>query len=53
MVGDGLESDVHGSNNAGIDVCWINPQKKKLPNELHVEYEISNIKECIAIAFQE
>ncbi len=53
MVGDGLESDIHGANNAGIDVCWINPLKKTLPTNLHVEYEISDIKECIAVAFQE
>ena len=52
MVGDGIESDVHGANNAGIDVCWVNPDKKVLPKGLHAEYEIANIKECIEIALQ-
>ena len=53
MVGDGLESDIHGANNAGIDVCWFNPNKKMLPQGIHVEYEITNIKECVDIALQE
>lgn len=52
MVGDGIESDVHGANNAGIDVCWVNPDKKALPQGLHAKYEIANIKECIDIALQ-
>ncbi len=30
MVGDGIESDIHGANNAGIDVCWVNPDKKSI-----------------------
>ena len=52
MVGDGVESDIHGANNAGIDVCWVNPDKKVLPKGLHAEYEIAKIKECIDIALQ-
>jgi YjjG family noncanonical pyrimidine nucleotidase len=52
MVGDGIESDIHGANNAGIDVCWVNPDKKVLPQGLHAEYEIASIKECVEIALQ-
>lgn len=50
MVGDGIESDVRGANDANIDVCWMNPTGKKLPEELHVEYEIKTIQDCIKIA---
>lgn len=53
MVGDGVESDVHGANNAGIDVCWVNPGKKVLPKGIHAEYEITDIIDCIGIALQD
>ena len=50
MIGDGLQSDVRGANNAGMDVCWFNPLKKPLPNDLHTEYEIHDIRDCLPIA---
>ena len=50
MIGDGLQSDVRGANNAGVDVCWFNPLKKSLPSDLHVEYEIHDIRDCLPIA---
>ena len=50
MIGDGLQSDVRGANNAGVDVCWFNPLKKPLPDGLHTEYEIGNIRDCLPIA---
>ena len=50
MIGDGLQSDVRGANNAGVDVCWFNPLKKSLPDGLHTEYEIGNIRDCLPIA---
>lgn len=50
MIGDGLQSDVRGANNAGVDVCWFNPLKKPLPNDLHTEYEIHDIRDCLPIA---
>ncbi|WP_029319760.1 YjjG family noncanonical pyrimidine nucleotidase [Butyrivibrio sp. AE3004] len=53
MVGDGIDSDVRGANNAGIDICWINPHGMSLPSELHAEYIVSDIKECLAVALQE
>ncbi len=53
MVGDGIGSDVHGANNAGIDVCWVNPGKMMLPEGMHAEYEITDIKDCIGIALQD
>ena len=50
MIGDGLQSDVRGANNAGVDVCWFNPLKKPLPNDLHTDYEIHDIRDCLPIA---
>lgn len=50
MIGDGLQSDIRGANNAGVDVCWFNPLKKPLPNDLHTEYEIHDIRDCLPIA---
>ena len=53
MIGDGITSDVMGANNAGVDVCWYNPKGKVLPEGVHAEYEIRDIRDCIAIATQE
>ena len=52
MIGDGIQSDVLGANNAGIDVCWYNPKGKALPEGVHAEYEIRDIRDCLAIALQ-
>lgn len=53
MIGDGLRSDVQGANRAGIDICWYNPQGKPLPEDLHVEYEIQDLRDCVAIALMD
>ena len=50
MVGDGVNSDIRGANNALIDACWVNPEGKTLPEGLHAEYEIADIRQCAAIA---
>lgn len=53
MIGDGLRSDVQGANHAGVDVCWYNPGGKRLPGDLHAEYEIRDIRDCIPIALMD
>ena len=50
MVGDGVNSDIRGANNAGIDACWYNPSGKTLPEGVHAEYIISDIRQCVGIA---
>ena len=50
MVGDGVNSDIRGANNTGIDACWYNPAGKALPEGVHAEYEIADIRQCVAIA---
>ena len=52
MVGDGVNSDIRGANNAGIDACWYNPGGKALPEGLHAEYVISDIRQCVDIALK-
>lgn len=53
MIGDGVASDVAGANNAGVDMCWYNPKGRPLREGLHAEYEIQDIRDCLAIATQE
>ena len=50
MVGDSINSDIRGANNAGIDVCWFNPKGATLPEGVHAEYIIKDIRECVKIA---
>ena len=53
MIGDGIHSDVEGANHAGVDICWYNPRGATLPEGLHAEYEIRDLRDCLPIAFQE
>ena len=50
MVGDGVNSDIRGANNAGIDACWLNPSGKPLPEGVRAEYQITDIRQCVEIA---
>ncbi|MBQ6326310.1 MAG: YjjG family noncanonical pyrimidine nucleotidase [Clostridia bacterium] len=50
MGGDGVNSDIRGANNALIDACWVNPEGKTLPEGVHAEYEITDIRQCVDIA---
>ena len=52
MVGDGINSDIRGANNAGIDAYWLNPTGRALPEGVHAEYQISDIRQCVEIALQ-
>lgn len=53
MVGDGINSDIRGANNAGIDACWLNPSRAPLPDGVHAEYIINDLRECVKIALSE
>lgn len=52
MIGDGINSDIRGANNAGIDACWYNPGGKALPGDVHAEYIIDDIRQCVEIALR-
>ncbi len=53
VVGDGVNSDIRGANNAGIDACWVNPGGGTLPGGVRAAYEIRDIRECAEIALGE
>ena len=53
MIGDGVGSDIKGANSAGIDVCWYNPLHKTLPEGVHAEYEIDDLRDCVPIALSD
>ena len=45
IVGDSLTSDIRGGNNAGIRTCWYNPGHAALIEDVHVDYEITDLHE--------
>lgn len=55
LVGDSLTSDMRGANNAGVDACFYNPEKKALPADnsgaepLRLAYEIRDLREVFDI----
>ncbi len=49
MCGDSLTSDILAANRAGIDACWYNPKGKQLPEDMHAEYEIRDIRDLTSI----
>ena len=53
MIGDGVNSDIRGANNAGVDACWLNPDGAVLPGGVHAEYEIADIRDCVGIALMD
>lgn len=52
MIGDGISSDVRGANNAGVDVCWYNPRRMPLPEGVHAEYIVHDLRDCVPIALK-
>lgn len=45
IIGDSLGSDIRGGNNAGIDTCWINPEKLPKPSGMRIDYEIQSLNQ--------
>jgi YjjG family noncanonical pyrimidine nucleotidase len=45
MVGDNPESDILGGLNAGLDTCWLNVEKKPVPEGIQPLYEVSSLSE--------
>lgn len=44
LIGDSLSSDMQGGMNAGIDTLWYNPGHQKLPENMHVTYEMDSLE---------
>lgn len=53
VIGDSPTSDIKGANNAGIDACWYNPKGKNLPEGIHAEYTVSDIRDIVGVALRE
>ena len=49
IVGDSLTSDIRGGNNAGIRTCWYNPEHAAPTEDVHVDYEITDLHEAYHI----
>ena len=45
VIGDTLESDILGAQNAGIKSCWMNPSNKVHPPDIIPDYEIRTLSE--------
>lgn len=45
MVGDNPDSDILGGINAGLDTCWVNIEKKAVPEGIIPNYQVSSLKE--------
>ena len=45
VVGDGLESDIRGGRDFGLDTCWVDIYGKKDSRGLNPTYTIDSIKE--------
>ena len=45
IVGDSLTSDIRGGNNAGIRTCWYNPGHAAPLEDVHIDYEITDLHE--------
>lgn len=50
MVGDSTSSDMPAALNAGMDFCWINPERKSVPVGLKAKYDISNVGDLLNMA---
>ena len=49
MIGDSLSSDIRGANNYGLPCCWYNPKGQPRPDDLRIDYEITDLRELLYI----
>ncbi len=49
LVGDSITSDMQGGINAGIAVCWYNPDRQSNYSGLAIDYEIQDLHELMPI----
>lgn len=53
VVGDGLNSDIRGGINAGLDTCWYNPAGAENTTGLKPTYEIRTLAELYPIVMEQ
>lgn len=44
MIGDSLEADIKGGQNAGIDTCWVNIRNAVNGSEITPKYEVNKLE---------
>jgi 2-haloacid dehalogenase len=49
MVGDSLNADIRGANQAGIDACWFNPNGQGVPEGVAISYRITSLAQLADI----
>ena len=49
IIGDSLSSDIKGGCDYGIDTCWFNPELRPRSLDVEIRYEISDLRELLAI----
>ena len=49
VIGDSLATDIRGANNAGLPCCWFNPGGKSAPEDLRIDYTITDLRELLDI----
>ena len=43
VIGDSLSTDIRGANNAGLPCCWYDPHGLDRPQDLRIDYQISDL----------
>lgn len=49
VIGDSLSTDIRGANNAGLPCCWFNPGGKTAPEDLRIDYAITDLRQLLDI----
>lgn len=49
VVGDSVTSDIKGGIAAGLDVCWFDPSGRPAPDDMNINYIISDLRELYDI----
>ena len=49
IVGDSPSSDMRGGNNAGIVCCWYDCGKEQLPDDVRVDYTVTDLHQVLDI----
>ena len=45
IIGDSLSSDMSGGIRSGMQTCFYNPDKRPIPLEMHLNYQVTSLKE--------
>ena len=49
LIGDSLSSDIKGGIEAGLTTCWFNPNRKKAPEGMKIDFEIAALHELLPL----